>query len=306
MKKAAIILLFASLTAYSQQVSVIEEERLTNPEEGQFYYPGMSPDGGKVLYTSENYKGLWIMDLSTGGSAKLNDDNGAGYEPQFSNSGSEIIYRSDKFVNGKRYSSMFVQNISSKEKLLLEQDVRNLYPPKASTGGLNQYLKNGALQKYSSDISLSKSTENIPAAFIENTRIALYSKGQKKILTPLGEGNYIWPSVSPDGKMLLFTLAGKGTYVCDLEGNIISDLGYANYPSWSRDGKWIVFMEDYDDGYVITSSEIGVVSADGSSRFQLTESADRIELYPKWSPSTDEIVFHTDTGEIYKLTLAIN
>ena len=306
MKKILILLCFTYLTIYSQQVSVVDEVRITNIEDGRFFYPLVSPDGGKVLVTSGDYKGLWIKDLNTGITRQLNNAAGAGYEPQFDQSGSEIIYRSDKFVNGKRYSSLFVQNIKSKETLNLEKDVRNLYPAKAVKGNSNVYLKNDVMKKYTPAKTLSKSGKDIPAAYIENSRIALFIDGEKKILTPLGEGNYIWPSVSPDGEKLLFTVAGRGTYVSDLEGNIISDLGYANYPSWSRDGKWIVFMEDYDDGYVITSSEIGVVSADGSSRFMLTESPDRIELYPKWSPAADEIVFHTDKGEIYKLTLMIN
>lgn len=306
MRKVVILLCFTYLTMYAQQVRVVDEIKLTNIEDGRFFYPTMSPDGEKVLFTSDDYKGLWIKQLNDGGFVKLNDADGAGYQPQFNPSGDEIIYRSDKFINGKRYSSLFVQKIDSKEKIILEKDVRNLYPPKSVKSNLNVYLKNDVMKQYTSGSSLSKSTISAPVAYIENSKIALYVDGEKRILSPLGEGNYIWPSVSPDGQKLLFNLAGKGTFVSDLKGNIISDLGYANYPSWSRDGKWIVFMEDYDDGYQITTSEIGVVSSDGTSRYQITESSDRIELYPTWSPSSDEIVFHTDKGEIYKLTLLIN
>lgn len=306
MGKVVILLCFTYLTIYSQQVSVIDEIKLTNIEDGRFFYPIVSPDGENVLFTSEDYKGLWIKQINDNGFVKLNDADGAGYEAQFNHSGDEIIYRSDKFIKGKRYSSLFVQKIDSKEKIILEKDVRNLYPPKSVKGNLNVYLKNDVLKHYMSGGSLSKSTLNAPVAYIENSNIALYVDGEKIILSPLGEGNYIWPAVSPDGQKLLFNLAGKGTFICDLKGNIISDLGYANYPSWSRDGKWIVFMEDYDDGYQITTSEIGIVSADGANRYQLTESSERIELYPAWSPSSDEIVFHTGKGEIYKLTLMIN
>jgi len=306
MRKLLILYCFTYLTIYSQQVIVVKEVKLTAIEDGQFFYPKVSPDGEKVLFTSDDYKGLWIKQLNENRFVKLNDADGAGYEPQFNPSSDEIIYRSDKFIDGKRYSSLSVQKIDSKEKMILEKDVRNLYPPKSVGGNSIVYLKNDALKKYSSSSSLSKSPMNSPAAYIENSKIVLFTDGEKRILSPLGEGNYIWPSVSPDGQKLLFNLAGRGTFVSDLDGNIISDLGYANYPSWSRDSKWIVFMEDYDDGYQITSSEIGVVSVDGNSRFQLTESSDRIELYPAWSPSSDEIVFHTDKGEIYKLTLMIN
>jgi Tol biopolymer transport system component len=306
MKKVLILVCFSYLTVYSQQIKVVEEVKITNLEDGMFFYPGISPDGEQVLYTSGDYKGLWLHQLNDGSTIKLNDADGAGYEPQFAKSGEEIIYRTNKFINGKRYSSLFVQNIESKQIKNLEKDVRNLYPPKSVKTNSNVYLKNSELKSYSPSGKLAKSAVESPVAYIENSNIVLHIDGEKRILAPLGKGNYIWPSVSPDGQKLLFNLAGKGTFVSDLDGNILADLGYANYPSWSRNGKWIVFMEDYDDGYVITSSEIGVVSADGTSRFQLTETSDRIELYPKWSPATDEIVFHTDQGEIYKLTLMVN
>ena len=64
-------------------------------------------------------------------------------------------------------------------------------------------------------------------------------------------------------------------------------------------------MNDKDDGSKFLSSDIFVVSADGVNRIQLTNTSDKIEMYPEWSPKSDKIVFNTDAGEIYLMNIAI-
>jgi Tol biopolymer transport system component len=145
-----------------------------------------------------------------------------------------------------------------------------------------------------------------PVVYIEDQKIAIILDNQKKLLTPLGEGNYIWPSLSPDKTRLLFTFAGRGTFVADLAGNVLAELGIARAPEWSPDGNWVVCMVDVDDGHVITASDIWVVSADGKRRIQLTETEDLIEMHPAWSPSMDKIAFDTVDGRIGYLTIEIS
>ncbi len=147
-------------------------------------------------------------------------------------------------------------------------------------------------------------SQNDVLVFIESSKIAIYQNGEKKILTPAGEGNYIWPSVSPDKSKLLFTLAGKGTFVSDLNGNIISQIGYANAPKWSADSKWIVYMVDKDDGLRVTSSELYVVSADGNTKIQLTKTQEILEMYPEFDSTGGQVVCNTYDGKILLLKLS--
>ncbi|MCK4295874.1 MAG: PD40 domain-containing protein, partial [Candidatus Marinimicrobia bacterium] len=121
----------------------------------------------------------------------------------------------------------------------------------------------------------------------------------------LGEGQYIWLSISPDKSKLLFTLAGRGTFITDLNGNALIELGYANAPMWSPDGNWVVYMVDEDDGYRITASDIYAVSSDGKEKVQLTNTQNTIEMHPNWSPSMDKIVFDTIEGNIMLIEVKI-
>ena len=76
------------------------------------------------------------------------------------------------------------------------------------------------------------------------------------------------------------------------------ELGYANAPVWSPNGNWVAYMVDKDDGHQITSSDIYVVSQDGSKKYQITKSVNEIEMYPQWAPDGNKLVFHTTNGKI--------
>ena len=58
----------------------------------------------------------------------------------------------------------------------------------------------------------------------ENLDLNLYRNGEKVVLKPHGDANYIWSSLSPDQTMILFNTK-YGTAICDLNGNEIINLG---------------------------------------------------------------------------------
>ena len=58
----------------------------------------------------------------------------------------------------------------------------------------------------------------------ENLDLDLYRNGEKVVLKPHGDVNYIWSSLSPDQTMILFNTK-FGTAVCDLNGKEITGRG---------------------------------------------------------------------------------
>jgi len=84
-----------------------------------------------------------------------------------------------------------------------------------------------------------------------------------------------------------------------LAGNILVDLGKkCHAPKFSPDGKWVVYMRDFDNGSNYTDSEIWVVSSDGQNRIQLTDTKNVIEMYPEWSADGKNIVCAGLNGKI--------
>jgi Tol biopolymer transport system component len=139
---------------------------------------------------------------------------------------------------------------------------------------------------------------------IEDTKIAVLRDGVKVYLDPLGGGSYVWPSLSPDGSRLVAYEMDRGTFLCDPDGSHPVNIGRRDAPSWTRDGKWLVYMADKDDGHAIRSSEIAFISTDGRVGGRLTSTSRRIEMYPQCSPVDDRIVCSTLGGEILVITYA--
>ena len=98
----------------------------------------------------------------------------------------------------------------------------------------------------------------------ENLELNLYRNGEKVVLKPHGDVNYIWASLSPNQTMILFNTK-FGTAVCDLNGQEIINVGNINAPVWFGNN-YIVGMNDQHDGYYFTSSNIVIASVDGDRK----------------------------------------
>jgi Tol biopolymer transport system component len=159
-----------------------------------------------------------------------------------------------------------------------------------------------------SDGSTTRRLQEGPAApsvsvvGIERTKIIIERSGARVVFDPFGDGSYIWPAISPDKNYLSAYEMSRGTIVFTIDGSVVSRLGKRNAAVWERSGKWLIYMDDRDDGHRIISSDIFAVSPDGKTTVQLTTTDDSIEMYPQASSVEDKIVYSTLAGEIFVLT----
>jgi hypothetical protein len=64
-------------------------------------------------------------------------------------------------------------------------------------------------------------------------------------------------------------------------------------------------MDDRDDGYRITGSEIVCFSLSSGKRISLTSTPERAEMYPVPLPDGKNVVFQTPEGEIFIMRLKV-
>jgi len=291
MKKIAVILMLSAVVL-SAQVRIIDTQVLELGNNA--LQPVFSADGKYILYGSDD--GLYSYQLKEKKATRFAE---SGYDPVMDDQG-VIRYRTDIYTNGYRVSSFPVYDSKTKRTDLPIKNVRLESAPKITNHGV-YYIENNAIKN-----NFAKATQTSkPVAFTLNNKIVLYSYGTSKILTPAGDHPHLWPSVSPSQDRLC-VVGGNDLYICDLNGNILSEIKNARAPQWSPDGKWIAFMRDSDDGYTYTASDIYLVKADGSDLIQLTDSEDLIEMYPQWSPDGKQIICDNPVdGKPILLTLEI-
>jgi Tol biopolymer transport system component len=288
-----------------QGVTAGETIQVTVQAEGYYNFPQFSPDGDNLFFSGPYYQGIYERSLQGGSIDQITNAVGAGYEFRLSPDGKKIVYRTDEYDGLKKLSSLIVQDIATGEQHYLESKGRFVSMPDVTSSGDLFYTVNYKLRTAVANLTSQPESSVSEGSYvmINNSKILLFIDGSANVLAPLGDGHYINPAISPDGTKLLFTYAGVGTFISDLQGNIISELGYANAPRWSPDGNWILCMKDYDDGHMYTESDIYLISADGSETVRLTNTADRIEMYPRWSPDGSMVTYHSTEGEIFITTL---
>jgi Tol biopolymer transport system component len=297
-KRALLVLLFLPVLSGSglAQLSVIGIEELDLDSSVEWSMPRFSPDGNSVYVTTTYFNGIWRYDLRTRAVLEIASDPGSGFGFSLSPDGRKVAYRRT-FVDTAahaRVQEVVVKDLTDGTISVLESGPRLSTPLFADQEVV-----------YTADRDLRSSDEAIEPGVrilgIERTKIALLKDGVKVLLDPLGTGSYIWPSLSPDGTMMVAFDMSRGAFVCDLSGSVKAMLGRRSAPEWMRDGKWIVFMDDKDDGHMILSSDLYAIRPDGTDSTRLTDDDSVIEMYPHCSPVDNLIVYSSLKGSVYLL-----
>jgi Tol biopolymer transport system component len=109
------------------------------------------------------------------------------------------------------------------------------------------------------------------------------------------------PAFSPDASRILYSFADgqQAIYSIDREGDdrrkLVDSPGICNWPSFSPDGRQLLFASTRDGNFEIYTSQ-----ADGSQPRRLTDSP-RQDLRPRFSPDGQRIVFTSNRDGNYEL-----
>lgn len=294
MKKILLFFLCLSQFSVAQQINILSVKKIKATEGGGYYYPRFSPKSDFVLLTKINYQGLVKYSLTNQNFEIINDDLGAGYALQISDDGKTVLYEKIELINHLRHNSLLTQDLSNKNKKVLVEPTRDNL-----TGTLINSLPIYVKGKQMVKSAFIPTNTSKPVITIENRKMVLYENGNRKELTPNGKDeSYFWCSISPDRTHIVYTVAGKGTYISTIDGTDVVSLGKLNAPQWVGN-EYIVGMNDIDDGYRLISSSLKIVSVDGKFSEKLLVRDDISAMYPAASLDGSKIAFNTENGEVY-------
>ena len=278
MKKILLLAVaFVATMASAQVLNVASVEKLDIPANSDSKIAGISPDGAYVLITTQSNAGLQQFDLATSTLTTITSAVGAGYNVEISADSKEITYREVTYTADKsRMTSLVRHNVQTADKSTLVSSTRNMHQARVRRA-------------------------IAPTLSIQNGELVITIGTVTKILSPNGQGrSYLWPSLSPDGKKILYHLAGNGTWVCNLDGSNPQRIGNFRAPQWYNNNV-VLGMNDQDNGHYVTSSEIVAYTLDGEKQV-LTNGA-IMAMYPYASADGKKIVCSTPNGEAYLINI---
>lgn len=294
--KLLIIAAACAMTATAQQVEIVQRQQLLQGTESGISNPVLSADGSQLLYTQADYHGLKLLDIANGISSTVSTDNMAGFEPAFASDGKSIYFIAQSTENQRIYREVKRYDLADGKAEAVTEKLRGMKAPKAVDGGFLTVSDAGR--------RLKADRKGGTCVYSQGNQLVVVRNGKESRLQPVAtEHTYMWESLSPDGKSILFYAGGKGAYVCDLEGNITASLGRYTAPRWAGNG-YVVAENSTSDGHQFESSQILLLKADGSFSYALTK-PETMTMNPTASADGLRIAYNTIDGRLFLMDIKI-
>lgn len=269
----SVMLLCSSTIGFAQLLEVASTEKVNLPESMVADIATLSPNGDYMLLSDQKKQGLQKFDFRTGEIKSVTKALGSNYNAKISDDGNTVIFRESQ-IGKDRLKKTALKSVD-----LTTGKVKTLVQPTREM----KAVQNGTR----------------PEVSIKYGQLMITRNGKTETLSPNGQSgqSYLWPSVSPDGTKIVYYLATKGAYTCNIDGSDVKFVGNIRAPKWYNN-EIVIGMNDKDNGEYVTSSSIVAYAADGSERQVLTES-DKIAMYPTATKDGSKIAFTTPQGEAY-------
>ena len=213
------------------------------------FFPQISPDGQWLLYSPTEGTSLMLKNLTTGTVQTVANEGYPGFDAILGQDGKVYYVTQQRKKNGLLYRTGHCYDpATGKDQVVLKPQHGRVQPLHAARG----VVINGERQVY-------RNAKQVGAyCYTRGDMLYLVDEaGNTRALQPVQDSNgYLWASMSPDGTKVLFEAASRGLFVCDLNGEYITELGEFLMPCW------------YNNDYIIAmnganGSRVWLLSLDG-------------------------------------------
>ena len=287
----------ASSVASAQLLNISSVEKVNLPAGVDAAQVALSHDGSFAVVNGAG--GLQKVDLATGKAVKIGGvATLSGVE--ISEDGSTVVYKQPVFKNKLRYTTLKSVNLKDGKEGTIVDASRNLQGfalAKNSVGAVD----NGKFT--AKNLDGAAATFIVTVASIKNGALMVSVNGVNNNISPQGTAgqSYLWPSVSPDGKKVLYYLCGQGAFVCNLDGSNPVSVGMIRAAKWYNN-EVVVGMQDQDNGEYVTASKLTAVSVDGKVKQDLTQYSS-MAMYPAVAGNGSKVSFVTPAGELFVMNI---
>lgn len=240
--------------------------------------PMWSPAGDQLVFTGEQYRGLFLVDIDAApkrgfaGIKTLSNETMAGFKPVWHPHADALLVR--------------------------EAGQSDLETP-ATWVGLDGSA--GALSK-SEQVDVHA---NFQFAVIDD-HVCLRGRDGETFKKPVtlsrGNDKFFGPQASPDGEKVLFEGISSGIWVVDLTTGARTHVGLGNHPTWGPNSEKVYFDIADDGHFHILNSDLFVYDLVANTTTQLTDTPNLREQRPAVAQDGRRIAFDGD-GAVFTATL---
>ncbi len=244
---------------------------LTMPPSGATFPGG----NGKIAYTDK--KQIQVIDPDGSGEVQLTFGDKRSRSPAWSPDGSKIA-----FIRGNKPSSLLIMNADGTDRTLIQRRIsKHRY----------YFFDRPAWSPDGTQIAFSTAARFFTSSNDRRWDLRLYVVNvDGSGLTRISRGRHqdSGPSWSPDGNRIAFTTREGTLATMNPDGsNRTMLVRGGSDPDWSPDGSQITYVR----GVGGSATDVFLANSDGTGRVRLTNTPDRWDYTPVFSPDGTKIAF---------------